>query len=161
VKYRKKNGDIEKGLKAKIIAEMLSWDQVKGWPGMLPGFGPHRGFAPEAQAAIRVPHALLVTLAEKIARGLEYQLAGRYVEAPYKISTFFITPDGVETMRDTVFADVPHEYLGPGFRVLRRAAVDDPKIVLYEMLIWGTLTIHVVIDLEEAVPPIKETALRA
>jgi hypothetical protein len=139
------------GLRARIVAEMLSWDQVEGQPGMLPGFGPHQGFAPEAQVAIRIPHESLVTLSEKIARGLEHQLAARYVEGPYKISTFFILPEAVEAMRCTVFtADSQQEYFGPGFRVLRRTAVDDPKIVLYEMLIWGTLTVHVVIDVEAA-----------
>jgi hypothetical protein len=91
------------GLKAKIAGEILSWDQVEGRPGMLPGFGPHKGFAPEAQVAIRIPRKSLVTLAEKIARGLEHQRAGRYVEAPYRISTFFIPADAVETMRRTVF----------------------------------------------------------
>jgi hypothetical protein len=138
------------GLKAKIAGEILSWDRVEGRPGMLPGFGPHKGFAPEAQVAIRIPRKSLVTLAEKIARGLEYQLAGRYVEAPYRISTFFIPADAVETMRRTVFASGQQEHLGPGCRILRRATVDDPKAVLHEMLIWGTLTIHVVIDIESA-----------
>ncbi len=150
-----------KALKTKIATEILSWDQVEGRPGMLPGFGPHKGFAPEAQVAIRVPRKSLVTLAEKLARGLEHQLAGRYVEAPYRISTFFIPSEAVETMRRTVFGSGQQEHLGPGCRILRRATVDDPKAVLYEMLIWGALTIHVMIDMEKAGQPAQETPTQA
>jgi hypothetical protein len=79
-------------------------------------------------------------------------MAGRYVEGPYKISTFFIAEDAVTALRRTVLSGAQEEYLGPGFRVLRRAAADNPRVVLYEVVIWGSLTIHVVIDLEEAQP---------
>ena len=137
-------------LRNKIEKEMLSWDQVKGRPGMLPGFGPHKGFPAENQLAIRVPHDGLVALAKKIVRGLEFQLMGRYVEAPYEIRVFFIEPEAAETITRSVFANLREEHVGPGLRVIRNAAIDDRQVVLYEMLIWGTLTIHAVVDLASA-----------
>jgi hypothetical protein len=59
-------------LKERIATELLSWEEIKGNPGILPGFGPHAEFPPEIQFAVRVPHASLVQLAEKIVRGLEF-----------------------------------------------------------------------------------------
>ena len=38
--------------KARILRELIPYDDVKGNPGILPGFGPHAGFADEEQHAI-------------------------------------------------------------------------------------------------------------
>jgi len=90
----------------------------------------------------------MVTVAEKVVRGCEYKLADRYVEPPYGMRTYFVeqTPEII-----ALFADGQHMHLGPGFQFTRRAAeADDPKVVLYRMLIWGTFAFQVAIDLESA-----------
>src|SRR5436189_124511 len=63
--------------KQKILAEMKSYAEVKGKPGILPGFGFHGGFPEEIQSAIVAPAVSLITVAEKIARGLEFKIAGK------------------------------------------------------------------------------------
>lgn len=135
--------------KQKILAEMKSYAEVKGKPGILPGFGFHGEFPEEIQSAILVPAVSLITVVEKIARGLEFKIAGKYVEPPYVVRTYFIEHQANEQLAD-LFAKASEARIGPGFKVFRIAATDNPHIVIYRMIVWGTLIIHVCIDEETA-----------
>ena len=135
--------------KQKVLAQMKSYAEIKGKPGFLPGFGLHGGFPEEIQSAILVPAASLTALSEKIARGLEFKIAGKYVEPPYAARTYFTENDASEQLAN-LFAKASETHLGPGFKVFRIAATDNPNIVIYRMIVWGTLIIHVCIDEETA-----------
>ena len=144
--------------KEKIMAELMTWEQIGGKPGILPGFGVHPEAPPETQMAVRVSHASLVALAEKIVRGMEYVIRQRYVEPPYRISTFFIEADAAQVIGRTVLSGAQTEHFGPGLRIRRREAVDDPNVVIYEIMIWQTLIVHCVVDRseEDGMPRVAE-----
>jgi hypothetical protein len=147
--------------KGKLIAELMTWEEIEGKPGILPGFGVHPEAPAEAQMAVRVSHSSLVTLAEKIVRGMEYVLRKRYIEPPYRVSTFFIEADATKAMERTVLSGAQADHFGPGLRIRRREATEDRNIVIYEILIWQKLTVHCVIDKpeEEQIPAAAQAAI--
>jgi hypothetical protein len=130
-------------LKNKLLKEALPYSQVAGKPGILPGFGPYSEIAPDAQLAVLVNAERLREVCAKIVRGLEYHLAGRYVEPPYELDVFFVEDEAAKEL-PLKFGE-PTLYLGPGFRVQRAPAHDDPAAVLYRIRIWDAMTAHGVI----------------
>jgi len=50
-----------------------------------------------------------------------------------------------------VFAPFGPVYLGPGFRVRRAVAYDEPLAVVYEIVLWNTLKFYAVIVPTETV----------
>jgi hypothetical protein len=110
----------------------------------LPGLGAHPGFAAEQLRQIQIPAEMVHAVAKKIVRGVEYWLAnGRIVEPPYELDIHFVR----ETPPDVLKAFAPSNpvYLGPGFRVRRANAADDSGIVMYEVIVWESLTFYAVI----------------
>jgi hypothetical protein len=130
--------------RAKIKTELIpNWDFTT--PGAIPGLS-HEWEGEEGQFALPIPWAALSIVAEKIARGCEYKVKNRYVEAPYAIRTFVTDPDVVSPLF------LSHRRLidlGPGCQVLRVFCADDPAIARYRILVWSTLCFHVLIDTEE------------
>lgn len=106
---------------------------------LLPGLGPHPGFPEELQAKIEIPHAGLLAVTEKIVRGCEYKLnERRIVDPPYKISIHFAEEAEVpEVIR--LVAQLGRVDLGPGFRIQRGTAQDDPNSSIYRITIWDAL----------------------
>jgi hypothetical protein len=98
------------------------------------------------QMAIPIPWAGLSIIAEKIGRGCEHKLENRYVDAPYSVRTTVTDPDFVSP----VFLSQRRVIdFGPGCQVIRVFATEDPCIVRYRILVWGTLCFHVLIDREK------------
>ena len=113
----------------------------------LPGLGPHPGFAKERLLQIRIPEVILHEVTRKMVRGCEYVLGTRIVEMPYEIEIFFPhennVPEPLVRMSSGTSASETH--LGPGFRVIRAAAQDDPYAVWYKITLWGTFTFYAAI----------------
>jgi len=133
-------------LKAKIRSELMPHADVAGGPSDIPGLSRQAGFRETAQFAIPIPWAGLAIIAEKIARGCEYKVSQRYVDHRYGIRTSITNPDVMSPQ----FAS--HRRLidfGPGCQVLRVFVTEDPNIVRYRILVWGTLCFHVIIDIED------------
>jgi hypothetical protein len=126
-------------LKNRVVAEMKPY---KASPHVLPGLGPHADFPAEAQIQLEIPARQLQSVAKKIVRGCEFWLAGgRVVEPPYEIEIIFAhAADIQDSLR--AFAPFGSVYLGPGFRVRRAGANDDPNEAMYEIVLWNTLTFY-------------------
>ena len=90
--------------------------------------------------AIRIKAEILHEVCEKVIRGLEYYIAKRYVEGPFELKVFFVQETSASNL-GVAFGESPL-YLGPGFRVQRLPAHDDPKQVLYQIKVWDTLLVH-------------------
>lgn len=115
-------------------------------PHVLPGLGPHPEVPENQQLQIFVPGEKLQQVFGKIVRGCEYWLAnGRIVEPPYEVKVYFVydadVPDVVRA-----FAPFGPVHLGPGLRVRRASAHDEPLTILYEIVLWDTLKFYAVID---------------
>jgi hypothetical protein len=114
-------------------------------PHLLPGIGPHPEAPAEQQFQIDIPADKLYEVARKIIRGCEYWFSnGRIVELPYQIEIFFAhqahVPDVVR-----MFSQFDSFHFGPGFRVRRGAAQDEPLSAIYEVVIWDTLIFYATI----------------
>ncbi len=112
-------------------------------PHIIPGLGPHPEALAGSQMQITIPAESIYAVVKKIVRGCEYWLAdGRIVESPYEIEVFFPTetPEVVRRLM-AAFALGP-VYLGPGLRIRRGGAQDDPLSALYELVMWDTLTAY-------------------
>jgi len=133
----------------KVFAEAkLFRDQQKP---LLPGLGPHPGFPPGEQLAITIPFEILKRVSEKIVRGCEFKLnRGAYIEMPRKLRVYFVHDAGSEDL--TAFLDrLPATSLGPGFEITRGQAPPDESehLVLYRIVVWGTLKIYASIEADE------------
>jgi hypothetical protein len=111
-------------------------------PHVLPGLGPHPEAPHDKQLQIQVPGDKLQQVLGKIVRGCEYWLAdGRIVEPPDEVTVHFVhdcdVPDVVRA-----FGPFGPVHLGPGFRVRRASAHDEPLAALYEVVIWDTLKFY-------------------
>lgn len=131
-------------LLAKIRSEIMPHSKVAARPGAIPGLGPPAGTPIEW--SIPIPWAGLSIITEKIARGCEYKLRRRFLEAPYGIRTSVMETDEVPeayAARSEVFE------FGPGCSIRKLFAIEDPNIVLYWISVWSALHLHATIDLED------------
>jgi hypothetical protein len=128
----------------KIRSELMPKADVAGKPGKIPGLGPPEG--EDVQWAIPIPWAGLAIIAEKIVRGCEYKLKGRFLEAPYGVR-IFVSPSDFVPQPYAAASEVFD--FGPGCNVRRVFAREDPNVVLYWISIWNTLRFNVKIDLED------------
>jgi hypothetical protein len=114
-------------------------------PHVLPGLGPHPEVSQNQQLQILVAGEKLQQVFGKIVRGCEYWLAnGRIVEPPCELTVHFVhdadVPDVVRLLGP--FGSL---HLGPGFRVRRAGAHDEPLAALYEIVLWETLKFYAMI----------------
>jgi hypothetical protein len=136
---------LRKKRKDRLHSEFVSTVDSTDLPGRIPGLGPSDG---SAQHAIPIPMAGLSMIAEKIARGCEYnfQKQKRIVERPYSVRTR-ILDDGI----------VPEPFasagelidFGPGCKITRVFVIEDPNVVLYWITIWNTLHLQALIIQKE------------
>jgi hypothetical protein len=126
-------------LKRKILEGMRPYVPGREY---FPGLGPHAGFPEREQYEIRISENLLKEVSGKIVRGCEYVLGQRrIIEDPYTMAIYFAEEEKIgDVMR--LFDKFGPLLLGPGFRVKRAVAQDDPNAVLYKIDIWGTWTIY-------------------
>jgi tetratricopeptide (TPR) repeat protein len=83
-------------------------------------------------------------VAEKIVRGLEFKLAGRYIEPPLSLKTFIVPLEKLHEM-DDIFENATELEFGPGFKIRRAVPRDAEIIAMYRIAIWKTLTIDVAV----------------
>jgi hypothetical protein len=113
---------------------------LEGSASTLPGLGSHTGFKDKDLPQIRIPADLLLKVYVKIVRGCEYVLAGRIIEEPYDIQIYFVHENNIpkDIVRSLASPAAKDVHVGPGFRVVRVAAQDDPYTVAYEITLWGS-----------------------
>jgi hypothetical protein len=121
-----------KALKSKIVKEIEPY--VPGAATILPGLGPHAGFPEDQQKQIPIPEALVKGVAAKIVRGCEYKLGEeRLIEKPYELSIHFAEEANISEVIKVFDHFSTPVHLGPGFKVRRAVAHDEPKTVLYKI----------------------------
>ena len=130
-------------LKVKIRGELMPY-AGQAEP-LIQGLKPHESTPESELLVLPISYKDLAIIAEKIARGCEYQLKGRYTDPPYGIRIFtsdpHVLPHG--------FQDVAQSYtLGPGCKILRASDPRNPYIVIYKLLLWETLCFTINIDFE-------------
>jgi hypothetical protein len=108
----------------------------------LPGFGLHSDFPGAQQRLIYFSADLLNDVARKIIRGCEYIMGEkRIVEPPYEIDLFMVQPGDIPHVIQ-ILEPMKKTHIGPGFRVTRIVAIEDPKSALYEIVVWDTWTFY-------------------
>lgn len=148
---------IRNGLRAKIRSEFVPQAEVAEMPGRIPGLGP-RPDEPQGPG-ILLPWAALAMIAEKIARGCEYRYKNkrRLVEPPYGIRVLLPQSDASQ---DPVASFGEVLDFGPGCKITRGFASEDPGIVRYWISIWDTLNFKVLVDFEEYLVAIERQLIK-
>jgi hypothetical protein len=140
-------------LKAKILKEITPY---RPGSSLFPGLGPHPGFPGQQQYAVEFPQSSMEAIAKKIVRGCEYVLAEqRIVEPPYVEQVYFVEASKIQDVLRHFGAFGP-THVGPGFRVTRAAAHDEPLTVMYKIDVWDSWTIFGVIDSEDGRQSIRQ-----
>ncbi|HYV94623.1 MAG TPA: hypothetical protein VE978_22810 [Chitinophagales bacterium] len=147
---------IRKKVRNKVVSE---WRR----PGtdskerFFPGLELNSDIPPELQRVATLPTELLIVVANKIVRGLEYINGNnRYIESPYTLELYAI-PEQTEgaAMAFNTFSEYGiKSSFGPGFIVERVAATtsENYEMVVYKITIWGQIVIYGIIappDTEE------------
>lgn len=127
-------------LKKKLLQQMSPYTKVAGKSGIVPGFGPRGEFPRESQIAVSVNAESLKRVCRKIVRGLEYTIAGRYIEPPYMLEVYFIEDEAAQLVARWFGPASLH--LGPGFHVQRASSQDDHGNVLYRIKVWDSFLVH-------------------
>jgi hypothetical protein len=132
---------IRAALKAEVMRDAKPFSE-KVLPHVLPGTGPHPEVPIEQQLQINIPGDKLHQVARKIVRGCEYWFSnGRIVEPPHEIEIFFAHEKDIpDVIR--IFSAFNSFHFGPGFRVRRGNAHDEPLSALYEVVIWDSVIFY-------------------
>jgi hypothetical protein len=85
---------------------------------------------------------LIAPVAEKMVRGLEFKLTGRYIEPPLLLKTFIVPPEELHEL-DDIFEGTTGLEFGSGFKVLRAIPLSSETIAIYRITIWNVYIIHV------------------
>jgi len=128
----------------KTLSEALKGNDVP-MSAVLPGFGQSPAQSTTDAIGILGGVTELEALAEKLARGVTYVSAERYIEKDHEIETYFDVNQGA------VFAETANKigtkrHCGPGIVVLHAAAPDDPISGIFDFTLWGTLRFWVVVS---------------
>jgi hypothetical protein len=145
---------IREGLKNKIFGNIKPYSPVDR-PRLLPGLSTHPGFPAQAQFVLDIPGELVDSVSKKILRGCEYWLAdGRIIEPPYDLQVYAPLETPEELRPHLKFGP---DYLGPGCRIRRAIAGDDPNAAVYEIEFWETMKLLFIILPSETVETKKGT----
>ena len=129
--------------RAKIRSEFIPYAEVADSEGKIPGLGPPDDR--RSEWAVAIPWAGLSIIAEKFARGCEFKLRGRLVTEPYGLRTSVQESDVIPGP----WASAIKRYdFGPGCKIQRLFAREDHNVVRYWISLWGSLCLHVKIDVE-------------
>ena len=110
---------------------------------IIPGLEVHPEAPPGQQLEIDIPSNTLWDVAKKIVRGSEYWLAdGRIIEPPLEIDVLMVPAEELPTEVAQLIAFFGQAHLGPGLRLRRGAAQDGSGAVLYEIVVWDTITLY-------------------
>ena len=143
---------IRKALRGEVLGKAKLYDK-SAEAYVLPGLGPHAGFPSELQIQIEIPVKAVHSVAKKILRGCEYWLAdGRIIEPPCELEVFTPREAPEELLRHMPSGP---DYLGPGCRIRRAVPVDEPKVAIYEIMIWERLKLFFSILPPEGTKPAK------
>jgi hypothetical protein len=126
----------------KILSRVVPYGMVKGIIPSLRGddVGERNDMEPVAILTID----LINPVAEKIVRGLEFKLAGRYIEPPLSLRCFVVPPEKIHVL-DYVFEKNTELEFGPGLKVIRAVPTDNQVIAMYRIIIWDVLTVDVAV----------------
>ena len=130
---------------------------------LVPGLGPHPEGAPgQQQLEIDIPGDLLFDVTKKIVRGLEWWWAsGRIIEPPFEIDVLMVPAEELPQQVARLLSFLSREHLGPGFRYRRGPAQDGSGAVLYEIVVWDSITFYCVILPPEAEDEVAASTLTA
>jgi hypothetical protein len=109
-----------------------------------PGSGVGKAPLDKMEPVLLLTTDLVAPVAEKIVRGLEFKLVGRYIEPPLSLKTFIVPSEKLHVL-DDIFESATELEFGPGFKI-RRAIPDDADIIaMYRITMWKTLTIDIAV----------------
>lgn len=129
----------------KILSQVVPYDTVKDRIPAFPGTERMGHAVANTEPVVLLTLDMITPVAEKIVRGLEFKLTGRYVEPPLSLKTFVVPQEKTDDL-DDIFERATQLEFGPGISVLRAVPIDIEIIAMYRIVIWTTLTVHVAVS---------------
>jgi hypothetical protein len=117
--------------RSKLLSESQQFS-AEVLPHIISGLGPHPEAPVSSQRVITMEEKSIHAVVKKIVRGCEYWLAGgRIVDRPYEIEILF--PSEIPELVNKIMAAFAFGpvHLGPGLRIRRGGAQDDPLSAFY------------------------------
>lgn len=131
-----------KQYRRKILSRVVPYGIVSDTVPTFPGGVPIERPKDKMEPVLLLTMDLIAPVAEKIVRGLEFKLTGRYIEPPLSLKTYMVPAEKVHEL-DDIFENTTVLEFGPSLKVLRAIPRDERIIAFYRIITWKTYTIHV------------------
>jgi hypothetical protein len=125
----------------KVIRESIN-PTTMPMASIFPNFGFHSKVDPQKQLAILVSDQSLRSIGEKFIRGITWVIDKRYIEADHEIEIYFFRENLAGAFIEPIRRFGKEYSLGPGIRILRAVAHEDPISGLYLIEIWRKLKMY-------------------
>src|SRR3989442_9694615 len=100
----------------KVLSELIHLDSPPT-TGVLPNFGPQPHLTYGRYSIVLIPQEELVSLGNKLVRGITYLVEGAYINHSYRIEVFFVEEGSVPEVQEILSRHGQLEHRGPGFVV--------------------------------------------
>ncbi len=137
-KCRKKKKD-------KIIRELIDPATVP-ITAILPNFGPSGSLGPNHGLAVFVHKSGLDEIGKKLIRGITWVIDEKIIDSKYEIEIYYLREQEALHLIKLLHAYGKEYSIGPGIRVIRAIAAEDPICGLYSIKIWGRLNMYGIVN---------------
>lgn len=109
---------------------------------IFPNFGFYQNIDPKDQLGVLVSDNKLKAFGEKLIRGITWVISNDYIESNHKIEIYFFREQLAGPFLDPLKKFGRQYSLGPGLRILRAVAHEDPISGLYMIEIYSRLKMY-------------------
>lgn len=132
----------------KILGQLLAGPAIPQH-AVLPWFEGKKDAPCAQQVGILVPKEALLRLSEKLVRSIFHIRFGEYIDDRHAITTHFMHDADAAEWVQLVERFGTEEHCGPGVRIGLAVAVDDPKVGMAKIELWGRVRIYAAVQKRE------------
>ncbi len=143
-KYGKNNKDKKARAKKrkKILKELIEYEKIPH-ESIFPNFGPHQNTDGKKQAGLLLRKEHIEKIAIKFVKGLIYFEYDKYLDEDYNLELHVMEKSSAIPFNELINKYGNELNRGPGFVVNKAVVPDDPRIGIYEILIWQKAILYV------------------
>lgn len=136
-----KDSNLRQKRREKVIREAVN-PATMPIASIFPNFGIHAHIDPEKQLAVLVSDENLRAIGEKLIRGITWVIDGKYINVDHEIEIYFFREHLAGPFLEPIKRFGKEYSLGPGIRIVRAIAREDPISGLYLIQIWKRLRMY-------------------
>ena len=136
-----KDSNLRQKRREKVVREAVNPAKMP-IASIFPNFGFHAHTDPEEQLAVLVSDKNLKAIGEKLIRGITWVIDENYIDVDHQIKIYFFHEHLAGPFLEPINRYGKEYSLGPGIRILRAIAKEDPISGLYLIEIWKKLRMY-------------------